>query len=267
MLILAQLTLCSIALGFAVVLFRRARGGESAGSRSPPLVKDPRALAWLRGGEFALVELTLYDLARRGLLAEAECRCGREPHFVLASAAAAKDRLDPLEVAILLACERPCPRGRIYGAPSVRARAAEDGAILRDELSRLGLAVSAAQNGHRLALAGHALPWLAFATAAVLLRALPAASDLEIRPAGALFVLTMTGLVALSLPVRTTVAGERALAHLEREHSAERLRLLGGVGRDADLLRLRALFGMEVSLGVAEEPDAQRLRGRSFVRR
>lgn len=268
MFVAVQLFFCSAAVALVIAQFRQARGASPADSLSPsPRVKDPRALAWLRSGRIALIELALYDLARRGLLVEATAPSRREVHFVLASTPPDTDRLSPLEVAILLACESPCPRGRICGNPAVLARVAEEEDVLRSELSRQGLAVSAVQNGRRLALAAAALLFLAFGTAAGLTQTVSYTRDLQSPMLCGIFLLTMVLLVGLSLPLRNTAAGDRALRLQEIEQSVRRLRLLYEPGTGEDLLRMRAIFGMEVSLGAAEAPDAKRLRGWSVVRR
>ncbi len=236
-------------------IVRYAAGHPSAASAgpSPRVPKDPRAVAWLRGGYRALIELVTYSLMRRDLL---RVKPGAPflggPALELTGQDPGTDALDALETAILLACQVPQTRPMLAMHPLVLARLSEVEVELQDDLAQRSLAVSRISNSVRIGYGIGILLLLAAIFLPLLFRPVIRDQDVAVVVVG--YVTTLLTVSGLSLPMRATVWGKKALRDLEREQSQGRLRLLYDSDFPADRMLLRATFGMEVPLGRAEGP-------------
>jgi uncharacterized protein (TIGR04222 family) len=250
--VLLVLLVAAAGIANAAKLLRGARshGGDLAGPDAAP--KDPRALAWLRGGDANLALLAAYDLARRGFLAVVEKNGKPTTKLARTELAPEVDRLSPLETAILLFFDQPRSLHALLMDDKVLARAREVGRETRACLVSLGLAVPRDVNLRRA--------WVLLGYVAAL--AVVAASALFWQSgwrwdalAGMVFGVAGTAaltILGLTMPVRLTGAGRRLLQASEVELDSSRLKLLYQAQTDIDFVRLRATYGWDVPLGSQE---------------
>ncbi len=240
-------------------LRRRARRGSDAGPEVP-FPKDPFALAWTQGGVPRLIDVAAYDLLRQGSLRGV----AQDGAWLLALTAQHPplDDLDALRTQLLLSCEAPRTAASLRADPAVHAAARCVGAELHTALAAAGLVPAADLVRQRTVVCGFGVALLAVTSLFGFIAGAGAYPNHDALAVISLLTLMFgTGVgLALCAPVPVTEAGERWLELAARDAAKLRLRLLYEPGYPADFMRLRALFGTSVSLGLAEEGTAAPLR-------